>query len=161
MKKTYGTKCYVEWQALIYVGKAKISIPFTGGAITGNGVSPATFTTNRPVLQKIIENSAQFKSGKIYLVRSIKEASDEEQKPTAAAPTTSEAIGGNRKPSETPAAPTNPTASTTEVKKVEVSDLDAAKEYLIETFGVAVRNLRSKNDILTQAKAHKVEFVGL
>ena len=72
MKKrrvTYGVYNLVEWQAAIRMGKARVKVPFTGGAITTQGVTPATFTTSDPVVQLAIECSAEFKSGRIKIVR--------------------------------------------------------------------------------------------
>lgn len=72
MKKrrvTYGVYNLVEWQAAIRMGKARVKVPFTGGAITTQGVTPATFTTSDPVVQLAIECSVEFKSGRIKIVR--------------------------------------------------------------------------------------------
>lgn len=163
MLKTYGTKNYMEWQALISVGKAKVSVPFTGGMLTGNGVTPATYTTSNKVLQKVIENSAYYKSGKIYLVRQIAEP---ESTPSPASVTAGKGTGSSSRQSipehpETPESPDGAKEDADTPKQVEVSDLDAAKSYLMETFGVRASDLRSKAAIQSQAKAHGIELVGL
>lgn len=60
----------VEWHAILRMGKAVVKVPFTGGSITTQGVSPATFATSNPVVQMAIERSPEFISGKIKIVRS-------------------------------------------------------------------------------------------
>lgn len=68
-KKTYGVYNIIEWHAQLQVGKALLKVAFTGGSITTNGVTPATYTTDDPVIQLAIERSREFKSGKIKTVR--------------------------------------------------------------------------------------------
>lgn len=71
-RKTYAVNGIMEWVALINAGKAQMKVHFSGGSLTGYGVTPATFTTEDPMKQAIIENSHYFKSGKIYLSRDYK-----------------------------------------------------------------------------------------
>ena len=73
-RKTYGVSGYMEWVALIECGKATVKVHFSGGSLTGYGVTPAEFTTQNPMTQAIIENSKEFKSGKIFLLREIERA---------------------------------------------------------------------------------------
>lgn len=61
----------MEWVALIECGKATVKVHFSGGSLTGYGVTPAEFTTQNPMTQAIIENSKEFKNGKIFLLREI------------------------------------------------------------------------------------------
>lgn len=61
----YAVEGLTEWIALISVGKVKIRVPFTGGSMSGYGCVPATFATASKALCKLIEDSPQFKSGKI------------------------------------------------------------------------------------------------
>ena len=68
-KNTYGVYNIIEWHAIIKAGKATIKVPFSGGAMTTQGVTPATFTTTNPVVQLAIERSAAFASGKIKLIK--------------------------------------------------------------------------------------------
>lgn len=70
-RKTYGVSGYMEWVALIECGKATVKVHFSGGSLTGYGVTPAEFTTQNPMTQAIIENSKEFKNGKIFLLREI------------------------------------------------------------------------------------------
>lgn len=70
-KKTYGVDGLIDWQTEIRAGKARLVVSFSGGGLTSFGVTPATYTTDNLLYQHIIENSAQFKSGKIRLLRSV------------------------------------------------------------------------------------------
>lgn len=45
--------------------------------------------------------------------------------------------------------------------KVNISDLETAKQYLHETFGEPKSNLRSKKSVLEFAESKNIEFVGL
>lgn len=68
-RKTYGVKGYIDIQLRIDVGKARASVRFTGGAMTAYGVTPAEYTTSERTKQAMIENSRQFRSGRIMLLR--------------------------------------------------------------------------------------------
>lgn len=70
-KKTYGVSGLIDWQAQIKAGKACLVVTFTGGGLTSYGVTPAQYTTENILYQKVIENSKEFKNGKIKLLRSI------------------------------------------------------------------------------------------
>ena len=70
-RKTYGIKGFMEYQAVIKVGKSRMKVPFTDGAMTAMGVVPCTFSTERFMVQHAIENSDEFRRGLIYIVRSI------------------------------------------------------------------------------------------
>lgn len=48
-----------------------MKVSFTNGSVTAWGVAPATFTTEDPLTQHIIENSEQFADGKIRLLRKV------------------------------------------------------------------------------------------
>ena len=52
-------------------------------------------------------------------------------------------------------------AAKDEMRKVSVSDLGAAKDFLANTFGISRTSLRSQKSITEAAKAHNIEFEGL
>lgn len=70
-KTTYGVYNLIEWHALLRLGKATVKVHFTGGSITTQGVTPATFTTEDPVIQFAIERSPEFIAGKIKPIRRV------------------------------------------------------------------------------------------
>ena len=131
--KTYGVKGLMEWQCVIASGGASFHFTFSEGTMTGYGVTPAKYSTTNPLLQNVIERSQYFKSGKIFLVKQIVLEED--------------------------AAPEE--VATEELKKVEVSCLEDAKEYLAEHCGVSRLKLKSKQSIENYAKENKIEFVGI
>lgn len=133
--KTYGVINLMEWVAVIRVGKAKFTFPFSGGTLTGYGVTPALYTTDNPVFQKVIEGSNYFKDGKIKLIRSI---------------------GDDEATADNAAEGAQPTARLT---KVTVPTMDDAREYLKEKYKVALRNIVSQKAVLECAKSHGIEFV--
>lgn len=72
MTKTYGVSGMMEWNALIPAGRCTVRVHFTGGTVTGYGVTPATFTTDNPAVIHLIEHSHWFRKGKIKLISSIR-----------------------------------------------------------------------------------------
>ncbi len=74
MKKkriTYGVSGMMEYQAVIKVGRNNMKVLFTDGSISAMGVNPATFTTENYMVQHAIENSTDFKRGRIKVVNTI------------------------------------------------------------------------------------------
>ena len=67
----------MEWVALIPTRHNIVRIRFKGGSLSGYGVTPATYTTRNPVVMRLIEESAWFRSGKIRLIS--KETTDKEE----------------------------------------------------------------------------------
>lgn len=65
--KTYAARGLLEWQTLIPTGGAVLRLHFKGGTMGTNGILPAKFTTGDPVVQRLIESSRQFQTGKIFL----------------------------------------------------------------------------------------------
>lgn len=68
IRKTYGVSGLMDWTTQIKTGKVSVSVHFTGGALTAYGVTPAKYSTSNPFFQSVIENSEQFKSGRIMLL---------------------------------------------------------------------------------------------
>lgn len=172
-KTTYGVYNLIEWHALLRMGKATVKIPFTGGGITTQGVTPATFTTEDPVIQFAIERSPEFRVGKIKVVRrvNLKDVIEiecnapkgaQEIPPIPAEETstpakevaplqdtqTDNATSAEEKAQEAPA-----------TTQVEFACNDDAKDYLEETFGVKRSKLKTREDIVKAGKAHKVEII--
>lgn len=74
MKKkriTYGVNGMMEYQAVIKVGKKNVGILFSDGSVSAMGTNPATFTTDNLIVQHAIENSADYKRGRIRVVNTI------------------------------------------------------------------------------------------
>ena len=74
MKKkriTYGVNGMMEYQAIIKIGRATLKVMFTDGSMTAIGQNPAKYTTSDFLVQRAIENSSEFKRGRITIVNSI------------------------------------------------------------------------------------------
>ena len=59
-KKTYAILHLAEKRTTFHLGKTKVHVSFTGGQVTKKGVTPATFTTDDPIVQLAIEKSKDF-----------------------------------------------------------------------------------------------------
>lgn len=183
-KKVYGVYNIVEWYANIRAGKATVRVLFSGGAMTTQGVTPATFTTNDPIVQLAIEHSEPYRNGKIKLIKTYPTNEDvavernqhKENVPTLepTPPTTQTADPVEEKSMddvETADAPTEDSAEADqEVEQTESAngnatntivkvtcDRDAA-EYLREKYGIALSKLRSKVAIYAAAEQYGVTF---
>ncbi len=74
MKKkriTYGVYGMMEYQAIIKIGRATLKVLFTDGSMTAIGQNPAQYTTSDFLVQHAIENSSDFKRGRIQVVNAI------------------------------------------------------------------------------------------
>ena len=210
-RKTYGVSGYIEWVALIECGKATVKVHFSGGSLTGYGVTPAEFTTQNPMTQAIIENSKEFKSGKIFLLREIEgtgkfkefvrgqhanegnHLGGQAATASAIAGTALDADGTSKTPKveqtdadepmgdpindeETEPADDEVSTDDTEAETVEdseatvtadgkaiidVTDLDDARDYLCENFGIARSSLRSNVSVYRAAEEHNIVFRGI
>lgn len=210
-RKTYGVSGYMEWVALIECGKATVKVHFSGGSLTGYGVTPAEFTTQNPMTQAIIENSKEFKSGKIFLLREIEgtgkfkefvrgqhanegnHLGGQAATASAIARTALDADGTSKTPKveqtdadepmgdpindeETEPADDEESTDNTEAETVEdseatvtadgkaiidVTDLDDARDYLCENFGIARSSLRSNVSVYRAAEEHNIVFRGI
>lgn len=201
-KKTYGVQGYMEWQALIRCGKATVTVHFSGGSLTGYGVTPAEFTTENPMTQAIIENSDYFKKGKIILMREIEgtgkfkefvkgqhanEGNHKGGQAATASAIAETSLNPNGAPkTETPAAdatgtvadadenpsdevdvveggidPAEGTVTADGKRIVEVTDIDDARDYLVDEYGIARSSLRSNVSVFRAAEEHNIVFKGI
>lgn len=115
--KTYGIKGLLEWYGTVTCNGVAMKVAFTNGSVTAMGVAPATFTTKDELTQFVIENSEQYKKGRITLVHTT-------EKPDPV-----------KKSSPTPApAASNAEPTPTTVRTVDVPDKAAAIEWLKENY---------------------------
>ena len=144
--KKYEIKNYSEYIINVSVGKRTFSIPFTGGALTNVGSIPASYSTNNEIIQYAIEHSRYFAIGIVYLAQEIK--TDEEIKKLAQ----------SSQPTPQPATKRS-SGEEKEIKKVKVSDLQEAKNYLMENYPISGLSLRGEKSIMEQAKIVGIEFI--
>jgi hypothetical protein len=180
MKKkriTYGVSGMMEYQCIIRFGKNTLKVTFTGGSMNAIGVTPATYTTNNFLIQQAIENSNEYKRGRIRMVRTIELAEEihiERPKPATAiverskpAPMAeAEDISeeaekiteDNAEDGATSEVLPEESAPTVPLTQVEFSCNDDAKDYLEQTFGFVRSKLRNREDIVNAGKSRGVEI---
>lgn len=162
IRKTYGVSGLMDWTTQIKTGKVSVSVHFTGGALTAYGVTPAKYSTSNPFFQSVIENSEQFKSGRIMLLGEMEVPDDAATKarkarmaakaaekpapvPETPAPVVEEPVTPTTPAKESPAESEQPTGETQDEtlqndeedadgSKIKVADKPDAIEYLKESF---------------------------
>lgn len=72
MRKVYEAPGMMEWHPVIIAGKSRVRVSFEGGYFSGRGHTPASYETADGVVQAMIENSSQFKTGRIRLAAGFK-----------------------------------------------------------------------------------------
>ena len=120
----------------VMVGNERMRINFEGKTM-GSSV----YMTRDPKVQKAVESHYWFKD-KFFLVETVdekKEAAEVKKK----------------------AAAKNKNKVADEKKTHSVTDVEDAKDYLAETFGVSRSKMKTKEDILAIAKEKGVELEGL
>lgn len=166
---TYGVERLVDWVARLKAGRATVTVHFTGGALTSLGVTPAEYTTSHPFMQKVIEGSAEFKSGRIKVIRRkrvpglMSMAVEKRGGERPSMPTVQPVASVERKPATQDTEEERGSGTTEEengLVSVEVSCLQDAQGYLQEKFGIATYKVRSYEAAQQAASEHGVKFTG-
>ena len=139
MKKkriTYGVHGMMEYQSIIKIGRATLKVLFTDGSITAIGQNPAKYTTSDFLVQHAIENSSEFKRGRITVVDTIELDEEVRIERNPAKPSTQQA------PSPAEAKPVAATAAKVEepqdiadepTEKTDAVDADEAESAMLDT----------------------------
>lgn len=130
MKKkriTYGVYGMMEYQAIIKIGRATLKVMFTDGSITAIGQNPAQYTTSDFIVQHAIENSSDFKKGRIHVVNTIELDEDVRIERNPAKPSTQTANVAakaviDNKPTEASSSHTTPVAEDVADETTEEAD---------------------------------------
>ncbi len=167
----------MEYQAVIKVGKGAIKVLFSDGSMSAMGVKPATYVTDSFMIQHAIENSMDFKRGKIIKVNTVElneEVRIERNKPNALMteqaadvpqasaeqadvepnPVEKDSHGAEELPTESPNESENEN-----LKQVVVACNDDAKDYLEDNFGVARSKFKNRSEIVSAGLTYGVNFV--
>lgn len=133
--KTYRALRYLQLQTDAYRKNGKReTIEFRGGTMAPKRVN-GTFTTDDPEIQAYLENSDRFNVD-YKIINEVKE-------------TFTEIDEGKEE--------TSP-----ETEKVEgVKDLQEARRYMVDKFGLNPESLKNKNQVLAAAKRQNLEFVDM
>lgn len=135
MKKYYSSDSHIAINVLLENGNS-MHIAFT--PISNGG---STYNTEVEVIQNALENHYRYND--LFVL-------DREEDTNA--------------PIEEPTQNTEEDPNQEEesnIRKIRVSDIGEAKDYLAETFGVSRTSLRGQKAILEAAKANNIEFEGL
>ena len=139
MKKkriTYGVHGMMEYQSIIKIGRATLKVLFTDGSMTAIGQNPAKYTTSDFLVQHAIENSSEFKRGRITVVDTIELDEEVRIERNPAKPTTLHA------PSPAEAKPVAATAAKVEepqgiadepTEKTDAVDADDVESAMLDT----------------------------
>lgn len=126
----------MEYQSIIKIGRATLKVLFTDGSITAIGQNPAKYTTSDFLVQHAIENSSEFKRGRITVVDTIELDEEVRIERNPAKPTTLHA------PSPAEAKPVAATAAKVEepqgiadepTEKTDAVDADEAESAMLST----------------------------
>lgn len=160
-RKTYGVSGLMDWTTQIKAGKAMVTVHFTGGALTAYGVTPATYSTTDAFFQRVIEGSAQFRSGKIALLSEMEVGGHPDAADAARKVAKDKAAVGASDAAHT-VAKGEAENGDEEGTVVEVPDRYDAVVYLKEHFpgnGYTSTALRTKAAFDAACRAHGVRFV--
>lgn len=152
-RKTYGINGLLEWHGIIESNGLKMKVDFTNGSTSALGVAPAAFTTEKELTQHIIENSEQFKGGRIRLVRSIPIPGTENEGKAKAAPAKEIPAEEGENAGE------GAEGVAVEKAQVKVSSVEDAKDYLVEHFGIAGSKLRTRAACIAAGDENGIEFI--
>lgn len=133
MKKHYKSKTAISINVVL---KSKKSMHI---AFTAQSDGSSVYTTDNSDVQYALEH--HYKYGKLFKLVSTESEADIKAKKEA------EEAAANEKKDE--------------IRKVSVSDLASAKDFLADTFGISRTSLRSEKAIMEAAKANNIEFEGL
>lgn len=126
----------MEYQSIIKIGRATLKVLFTDGSITAIGQNPAKYTTSDFLVQHAIENSSEFKRGRITVVDTIELDEEVRIERNPAKPTTLHA------PSPAEAKPVAATAAKVEepqgiadepTEKTDAVDADEVESAMLNT----------------------------
>lgn len=165
--KTYGISGLTEWHGKVKAGNLEVSVSFIGGTASPSGAQPAYYMTKDPIVQFVIENSEEYKSGVIELHMSQdvsgdhpREAKPKQARSASAETTMSKPLSMYGEDGAQEQADGD--EETTGVEPIVVADKSEAIEYLKEHFPdreYTATGLRGKAAFDAACKACGVTFV--
>lgn len=135
MKKYYSSDSHIAINVLLENGNS-MHIAFT--PISNGG---STYNTEVEVIQNALENHYRYND--LFVLDREEDTNAPIEEPTQ---------NTEEDPNQ---------AEESNIRKIRVSDIGEAKDYLAETFGVSRTSLRGQKAILEAAKANNIEFEGL
>lgn len=148
--KTYKAKTNVSINVVL-TSKKNLHISFVP---LSDGSS--VFTTDNTDVQRAIESHYNF--GRLFRLKDERRnLKNEEVAPETVAMTKEE----NENPKRKDAVDEDGGTGDDVLRKVHVSDISTARDYLADTFGVSRTAMRNTKSILEKAVEYGIEFVGL
>lgn len=168
----------MDYVAIINCGKSTFKVQFSDGVLSSTGSKPAIYRTSDYMMQHVIENSAQYKSGLIKKIHSIelneevhiyhnapKPTAEETEEPSEGtqAEQTNDKSGESYNGADADAEASADAAAGAgeQLTEVEVTCLTEAQVYLKENFGIASSKARTRAAAQEYARANGIKFVGL
>lgn len=146
--KTYGVPGLTEWHGKLRAGSVEVAVSFKGGTSSPSGAQPAYFMTKDPIVQFVIENSKEYKSGFVITVMSSEIAGEH---PRMAIPKKKEEGKGEAKAAEA-------AEKDGENLTLHFSYNDEAKDYLVENLGAERAKIMTRRQIEDFAKGKGIEI---
>lgn len=136
----------LEWHCVIRAGRSRLRLRFEGGALSGYGVTPATYITANPAVQHIIEHSDYFRSGRIRLLRCREEREEREERE-------------KREKRAVSTWSTGSDAVNSTFAEVSVRNMQQARDYLVEKCGIDRTAIMTGGEINAAAKQYGIKFL--
>lgn len=133
--KTYGVDGLIEWHINVPAGRVLLNIEFSNGRFSGYCMAPAVYRTADPVVQRAIEHSSHFRSGRIRIV-------DVKETPA---------------PHDTGKSPVK-TEDSAARRIIDVPDWNSARLQLIRMTGVAPDRLQSRGQMQAVAAEYNIDL---
>lgn len=157
-RKKYGIDGLMEYQGCFHAGKTEINVHFKGGMLTAYGVTPATFSTDNKLIQFVIENSREFKGGRIKLIEAdyseeeiLAEREAARKQAEAAAQKQAEALAKQQAAAEAAAKAQQQSEPSEGRSVMKFSDWGEARQWLLDQ-GVAASELTGNKKISAKAE---------
>lgn len=165
--KTYGISGLTEWYGKVRAGNLEVSVSFIGGTASPSGAQPAYYMTKDPIVQFVIENSEEFKSGviELHMSQDVNGDHPREAKPKQIITTSAETTMSKPLPMDVEVETQEQAdrgEETTCVEPIVVADKSEAIEYLKEHFperNYTATSLRGKGAFEAACSACRVVFV--
>lgn len=165
--KTYGISGLTEWHGKVKAGNLEVAVSFVGGTASPSGAQPAYYMTKDPIVQFVIENSEEFKSGviELHMSQDVNGHHPREAKPKQITSTPDDSTMSQPLSMDDEDGAQEPTDGGEEkagVEPIVVADKSEAIEYLKEHFpdrNYTATSLRGKGAFEAACSACGVVFV--
>lgn len=155
--KVYGVMGLIEWKPVIHIGQATFCPLFTGGSVSGFGITPATYKTSNPAEQHIIEHSSHFKSGRITLRYTLDAPTLQEEGDEVEEVANDSAAHQDKDSVELPPNRTKKTEDPSISEEKEFGSLSDARAWLFDTYGIDKSSVITKAAVAKAARAKGVK----